>query len=130
MCDRSLRVVQTVHSLAGKYPIEYCNLLRELNGGDYSRMTYEEIRQHYPEEYIKRERNKLEYRYPDGESYIDVKERLSQVIMKIVGSRNSVLIVGHVVCFSSRLILSNRQLFELLWHTLLTCPLNQFLIWK
>ena len=93
-------------------------------------MTYEEIRQHYPEEYIKRERNKLEYRYPDGESYIDVKERLSQVIMKIVGSRNSVLIVGHVVCFSSRLILSSRQLFELLWHTLLTYPLHQFLIWK
>lgn len=99
MCDRSLRVVQTVHSLADDFSIEYCNLLRELNGGDYSRMTYEEIRQHYPEEYLKRERNKLEYRYPDGESYIDVKDRLSQVIMKIVGSRNSILIVGHVVCF-------------------------------
>ena len=50
---------------------------------------------------MKRERNKLEYRYPDGESYIDVKDRLSQILMKIVGCRDSVLIVGHVVCFSS-----------------------------
>ena len=49
------------------------------------------------EEYMKRERNKLEYRYPDGESYIDVKDRLSQILMKIVGCRDSVLIVGHVV---------------------------------
>lgn len=60
-------------------------------------MTYEEIRRHFPDEYAKRERNKLEYRYPDGESYIDVKERLNQVLMKIVGCRDSVLIVGHVV---------------------------------
>lgn len=58
---------------------------------------YDEIKQRYPEEYMKRERNKLEYRYPDGESYIDVKDRLSQVLMKIVGCRDSVLIVGHIV---------------------------------
>ena len=88
--------------------IEYSNLLRELNGGDYARMTYalimmvdriryDEIKQRFPEEYMKRERNKLEYRYPDGESYIDVKDRLSQILMKIVGCRDSVLIVGHVV---------------------------------
>ena len=39
----------------------------------------------------------MEYRYPDGESYIDVKERLSQILIKIVGGRDNVLIVGHVV---------------------------------
>lgn len=60
-------------------------------------MTYEEIERKSPEEYAKRERNKLEYRYPDGESYLDVKERLNQVLLKIVGCRNSVLVVGHVV---------------------------------
>lgn len=68
-----------------------------MNGGDYSRMTYEEIKKKFPEEFAKRERNKLEYRYPDGESYLDVKERLNQVLMKIVGCRDSVLVVGHVV---------------------------------
>ena len=65
---------------------------------------YDEIKQRFPEEYMKRERNKLEYRYPDGESYIDVKDRLSQILMKIVGCRDSVLIVGHVVWFSSWLL--------------------------
>ena len=72
-------------------------MLRELNGGDYARMTYDEIKERFPEEYQKRERNKLEYRYPDGESYIDVKDRLSQILMKVVGCRDSVLIVGHIV---------------------------------
>lgn len=60
-------------------------------------MTYEEIKRQSPEEFAKRERNKLEYRYPDGESYLDVKERLNQVLVKIVGCRDSVLVVGHVV---------------------------------
>ncbi|KAK8808031.1 hypothetical protein WA588_006516, partial [Blastocystis sp. NMH] len=96
MCDKSLRVAQTVQPLEGEFHIEYCSLLRELNGGDYSRMTYEEIKKKFPEEFAKRERNKLEYRYPDGESYLDVKERLNQVLMKIVGCRDSVLVVGHV----------------------------------
>lgn len=72
-------------------------MLRELNGGDYARMTYQEIKERYPEEYMKRMRNKLEYRYPDGESYLDVKDRLSPVILKIVSCRDNVLIVGHVV---------------------------------
>ena len=60
-------------------------------------MTYQEIKERYPEEYMKRKRNKLEYRYPDGESYLDVKDRLSPVIMKIVSCRDNVLIVSHVV---------------------------------
>lgn len=51
MCDRSLRVCQTVRPLMDEYnvklslvnydQIEFSNLLRELNGGDYARMTYD-----------------------------------------------------------------------------------------
>lgn len=75
---------------------------------------YDEIKQRYPEEYMKRERNKLEYRYPDGESYIDVKDRLSQVLMKIVGCRDSVLIVGHIVGD---------------WYILVRCRQSSVLLW-
>jgi 6-phosphofructo-2-kinase len=35
-------------------------------------MTYEEIKKHYPDEFMARQENKLTYRYPGmgGESYI------------------------------------------------------------
>lgn len=39
MCDRSLRVAQTVRPLLDEYNVQYSTLLRELNGGDYTRMT-------------------------------------------------------------------------------------------
>lgn len=39
MCDRSLRVAQTVKPLLDEYNVQYSTLLRELNGGDYARMT-------------------------------------------------------------------------------------------
>lgn len=39
--------------------------------------------------------NKLRYRYPGGESYLDVIERCHRVLMKLVGCRNSVLVVAH-----------------------------------
>lgn len=58
-------------------------------------MTYEQIRENYPLEYGRRESNKLRYRYPGGESYLDVKERCHRVLMKLIGSRNSILVVAH-----------------------------------
>ena len=58
-------------------------------------MTYEQIRTAYPQEYKRRQENKLRYRYPGGESYLDVKERCHRVLMKLIGSRNSILVVGH-----------------------------------
>lgn len=66
---------------------------------------YEEIKEKYPQEYRRREENKLRYRYPGsegergwlegGESYLDVKERCHRVLMKLVGSRDSILVVAH-----------------------------------
>lgn len=35
-------------------------------------MTYEEIANSYPEEFARRDQDKLKYRYPKGESYVDV----------------------------------------------------------
>ena len=86
---------QTVRPLQFEYNVDYCNLFRELDGGDFDQMTYEQIRTAYPQEYKRRQENKLRYRYPGGESYLDVKERCHRVLMKLIGSRNSILVVGH-----------------------------------
>ena len=35
-------------------------------------MTYEEIAEQFPTEFAERDQDKLRYRYPKGESYLDV----------------------------------------------------------
>ena len=58
-------------------------------------MTYDEIRTAYPREYELRRQNKLSYRYPRGESYLDVIARLDPLIQELESYREDVLIVGH-----------------------------------
>lgn len=58
-------------------------------------MTYEEIKAHYAMEAAARKKDKLSYRYPRGESYLDVIQRLEPLIQEIERHRESLLIVGH-----------------------------------
>ena len=58
-------------------------------------MTYEEIENTYPEEFERRENDKLAYRYPRGESYLDVIARIEPIIMEMERHREPLLIVGH-----------------------------------
>ena len=46
--------------------------LNELDSGFYDELSYEEFEKMYPEEFRDREQNKLTYRYPNGESYVDL----------------------------------------------------------
>lgn len=58
-------------------------------------MTYEEIAEKMPEEYAARKKDKLGYRYPSGESYLDVIQRLEPVIIEIERQKDSVCVVAH-----------------------------------
>ena len=49
--------------------------LGEILAGDHDNMTYEEIAKTFPVEFAMRDKDKLCYRYPNGESYLDVVER-------------------------------------------------------
>lgn len=69
--------------------------LDEIFAGTFDGMTYEEIQQIAPEEFAERARSKLRYRYPRGESYLDVIERLEPVVMELERQRDAVMIVGH-----------------------------------
>jgi len=69
--------------------------LDELYAGIFDGMTYEEIEAAAPEEFAKRQKNKLSYRYPRGESYLDVISRLDNLIHELETQRDPVLIVGH-----------------------------------
>lgn len=58
-------------------------------------MTYEQIETVFPEEFNLRQIDKLAYRYPRGESYLDVIARLEPIIIEMERHREPLLIVGH-----------------------------------
>lgn len=58
-------------------------------------MTYTEIKEAMPEEYTRRKHDKLAYRYPRGESYLDVIARVEPMVMEMERHREPVLIIAH-----------------------------------
>lgn len=76
-------------------PTEEWRALDEIDAGECDSMTYDEIRRTLPREHAARRENKLSYRYPRGESYIDVIGRLEPVILELERERGPVLVVAH-----------------------------------
>lgn len=63
-----------------------------------SNITILSAKESYPDEYRKREADKLNYRYPGvgGESYQDVIERMRPVIIELERQRRSVVVACHL----------------------------------
>lgn len=75
--------------------IQALRALNEIDAGICDGLTYDEIKQRMPDEFAARGFNKFRYRYPRGESYADVIQRLEPIIVELEGLRSPVLIVGH-----------------------------------
>lgn len=86
------RSIQTVADV--KAPQERWKALNEIDAGHCEEMTYEQIKERFPEEFKARDQNKFAYRYPRGESYEDLVARLEPVIMELERQGN-VLVVSH-----------------------------------
>jgi len=70
----------------------------EINAGVCEGMTYEEIRQAYPEDYAARSRDKYHYVYPGGEGYVTLRERVGRGFRKALflsSAAPGTLIIGH-----------------------------------
>lgn len=95
MMRRSIQTVEEFNE--DEYDVKQMKMLDELHAGEMEGMTYEEIREKYPEEYAIRKKNKLFYRYPGpgGEGYLDVINRLRAVIIEVERMTDHVLIVTH-----------------------------------
>ena len=97
--------------------------LDEIDAGEFDGMTYGEIEELHPEEFRLRSYDKLNYRYPRGESYNDVIARLEPVIFELERTRNPVLIIAHQAvqrCLYAYLM--NREPSEV---PFIPIPLNQ-----
>ncbi|XP_045478320.1 6-phosphofructo-2-kinase/fructose-2,6-bisphosphatase-like isoform X2 [Harmonia axyridis] len=68
--------------------------LDEIYSGECESLTYEELQDLFPKELALRDHQKLKYRYPQGESYLDVMRRLVPVLMQLETETN-VLVVSH-----------------------------------
>jgi len=87
------RTIETARKLP--FPKLQWKALDEINAGTCDGMTYSEIAKTMPEEFAARKKDKLRYRYPAGESYMDVIQRTEPVITEMERERESVLIVAH-----------------------------------
>ncbi|KAK6473835.1 6-phosphofructo-2-kinase/fructose-2,6-bisphosphatase 4 isoform X1 [Huso huso] len=86
------RTIQTAEALG--VPYEQWKALNEIDAGVCEEMMYEEIQDHYPLEFALRDQDKYRYRYPKGESYEDLVQRLEPVIMELERQEN-VLVICH-----------------------------------
>ncbi|KAF0686634.1 Aste57867_21581 [Aphanomyces stellatus] len=90
------RTGQTVERIAGRGRVVVkWKQLDEIDAGICDGMTYEQVAQQLPDEYVARKTNKLHYRYPRGESYQDVIHRLEPVITELMRLDRPILIVAH-----------------------------------
>ena len=77
--------------------LQFCfrwKTLNELDSGVCEDLTYEEMKNQWPEDFKSRDTDKFRYRYRRGESYEDLVARLEPVIMELE-RQDSVLVVAH-----------------------------------
>ena len=70
-------------------------MLDELNAGTCEELTYAEIKEKFPVISHEREEEKLTFRYPSGESYMDVIGRLEPLIYWIERQKYPIIIFAH-----------------------------------
>ncbi|KAG7269266.1 hypothetical protein CRUP_024893, partial [Coryphaenoides rupestris] len=86
------RTIQTAEALG--VPYEQWKILNEIDAGVCEELSYKMIEETYPEEFAMRDLDKYFYRYPGGESYQDLVQRLEPVIMELERQGN-VLVICH-----------------------------------
>ncbi|KAJ8261759.1 hypothetical protein GJAV_G00158080 [Gymnothorax javanicus] len=84
--------IQTAEALS--VPYEQWKALNELDAGICEGMTYDEVKEKFPEEFALRDQDKYYYRYPAGESYQDLVQRVEPVIMELE-RRENVMVICH-----------------------------------
>lgn len=88
------RTTETAEQIAGSTNRAW-RALDEIDAGVCDGLTYAEIADAMPAEFAARAADKFRYRYPRGESYQDVIQRLEPVIFELERERAPVLIIGH-----------------------------------
>ena len=73
----------------------HSRILNEIHAGICENMTNDEIKEKYPDICESRKKDKLRFRYPEGESYVDLLERLRYFVLTVETHNKPILIVAH-----------------------------------
>lgn len=87
------RTIQTAQAIT-RTPRSWRGL-DEIDAGVCDGMTYDQIRLELPDVWAARGTDKFRYRYPRGESYEDVIQRLDPIIIQLERQRSPVLVIAH-----------------------------------
>jgi len=88
------RTIQTVAHLSD-FPQRHIETLNEIESGICDGMSYAQIQRDMPDIHRARNADKLRFRYPQGESYLDLVERLTPIINQILERKHPLLIIAH-----------------------------------
>ena len=69
--------------------------MKEVNFGIFEGLSREEARKKYPEIFERREKDKWNFRIPEGESYSDALNRLLPLLSKLIKDGRPVVLVTH-----------------------------------
>lgn len=96
LCSTMKSACQTADKLKFLNNYKTVKSLDEMNTGLRDGMSKIEVKSKFPEEEFVRNSNKLVFRYPRGESYMDVLDRIEPIIFEIERIKNPVIIVAHL----------------------------------
>lgn len=94
------RAVKTAEAIDLGAKVFSLKMLDELDAGICDGLIYEEISEKHPKEWKARISDKLKYRFPMGESYIDLINRVEPIIFAIERSKEHVIVVRRINTFS------------------------------
>lgn len=67
--------------------------LREIDTGLWEGLAFEEVRERYPREYAEREQDLVGYRFPGGESFRDLRQRVVPAFFEIADRGGETILV-------------------------------------
>ncbi len=94
-CSTLKRSLETAKELLPLGKLITLKCLDDINVGICDGMSYDEIKEKYPKDYEDRLKDKLNYRYPRGESYKDLINRIEPLIYELERRQGPVIVVGH-----------------------------------
>ena len=89
------RTKETAKLLEKDYNVIEKKVLDEINAGICDGLTYNEVKEVYPNIHNERKKDKFNFRYPQGESYKDLVDRLNPFIHELESMEKPVLIISH-----------------------------------
>lgn len=108
-----LKTVQTAEVFADEGIIATQRTqLNQLNPGEEGRLSPQELKETYPDEWKRHQIDPYHHRYPRAESYQDVAVRLEPLIMELERTSNDLLIIAH------------ESVLRVLYGYLMACSVN------